>query len=445
MSVNTTEVLRRQQLALLGGEPVRRDPYPPHTTMIGEREKELVSQVLDSGILSGFAARNDHRWAGGKFVKQLEDILCAKFQVKHAVTFNSATSALHGSVAAAGVEPGDEVITTPLTMTATASCILMQGGVPVFSDVDDVAFNLDPRLLGRCVTPRTKAILTVNLCGQASELDDLKAQADGIGAVLIEDNSHAYGTRYKGRWTGTIGHMGVISFNYHKLLQTGEGGAVLTNDDEYAFRLRLFRNHGEALVEGFHREDIPSQLGWNYRMTELQAAVGIGQLEKLEELIAWRVRIGSHLTRRLTGHSFIIPPVVKPDREMTYYVYAMKFDREKAGISRDTFVKALQAEGLPLNDGYVAPLYRQPMYRTRRFFGRKGFPFVPGISDADPEKLYAEGRCPVAERLHDEVLITTWIVRYPQTERDMDEIVQGVEKVTDNLDALKRWECDRSA
>lgn len=445
MSVARPEILVRRPLALLGGEPIRRAPYPIHTTMIGDRERQLINEVLDSGVLSGFAARNDQRWVGGKFVKQLEEAFCARFGVRYAVTFHSATSALHGTVAAAGVEPGDEVITTPLTMTATASSILMHGGVPVFSDVEDVTFNLDPRVVIQSMTPRTKAILTVNLCGQASDLDELKARTDAIGAMLIEDNSHAYGAKYKGRWAGTIGQMGVVSFNYHKLLQTGEGGVVLTDDEELAFRLRLFRNHGEALVEGFHREDIPSQLGWNYRMTELQAAVGIGQLEKLEELIAWRVRIGSHLTRRLTGHSFIIPPVVKPDREMTYYVYAMKFDREKAGISRDTFVKALQAEGLPLNDGYVAPLYRQPMYRTRRFFGRKGFPFVPGISDADPEKLYAEGRCPVAERLHDEVLITTWIVRYPQTERDMDEIVQGVEKVTDNLEALKRWECDRSA
>jgi dTDP-4-amino-4,6-dideoxygalactose transaminase len=436
---------RHGRLALLGGEPIRCEPYPVHTTRIGEREKRLVAEVLDSGVLSGFAARNDPRWLGGPFVRRLEEAVCARFGSRFAVSFNSATSALHGTVMAAGVEPGDEVITTPLTMTATASSVLMHGGVPVFSDVDDVCFTLDPALVMRSASPRTKAIMTVNLCGQASELDDLKARADEIGAVLIEDNSHAYGARYRGRWTGTIGRMGVLSFNFHKLLQTGEGGVVLTDDEECAFRLRLIRNHGEALVEGFHREDLPSQLGWNYRMTELQAAVGIGQLEQLDDLIAWRVRLAARLAARLAGHPFLAPPVVKPDREMTYYVYTLKFDPVRAGLRRDTFVKAIQAEGLPLNGGYVPPLYRQPMYRTRRFFGRRGYPFLPGVSDADPEKLYADGCCPVAERLHDEVLITTWIVRYPQTERDMDQLADGIEKVTDNLDVLRRWDTDRNA
>jgi len=435
---------RHGKLALLGGEPVRQDPYPAHTTRIGEREKRLVNEVLESEALSGFAAKNDHRWAGGKFVRQLEEAFCARFGVRHAVTFNSATSALHGTVMAAGVEPGDEVITTPMTMTATASAILMQGGVPVFSDIDDVMFNLDPARVSGSMTPRTKAILTVNLCGQASELDELKTRADRIGAVLIEDNSHAYGTRYKGRWTGTIGQMSVVSLNFHKLIQTGEGGVVLTDDDEYALRLKLIRNHGEALVEGLHREDLPHQLGWNYRMTELQAAVGIGQLEKLDELIDWRVKLAERLSRKLNGHPFLVPPAVGPERTMTYYVYALKFLAEAAGITRDTFIRAVQAEGVPLNPGYVAPLYRQPMYRTRQFFGRKGYPFMPGVSDADPEKLYYEGRCPVAECMHDKVMITTWSVRYPLTEREMDEMALAVEKVTANLDALLKWQAGKA-
>ena len=341
---------------------------------------------------------------------------------------------------ALGIGPGDEVVTTPLTMTATASSILMQNAIPVFADVEDTTFNLDPKAVKSVIGPRTKAILTVDLYGQPSDLDALRQIADNVDAPLIEDNSQALGTRYKDRWTGTVGQMGVLSFNYHKPIQTGEGGAVLTDDEELAFRLKLIRNHGEACVEGFGREDVQAQLGWNYRMDELAAAVGIAQLEKLDFLTEWRMRLGEALTDKFKGHPFIESPAVREGCTTNYYVYAMKFNPVEAGVSRDTFVEALKAEGIWVNAGYIPPLYRQPMYQKRWAYGARGCPFTCGHAEVDPTELYRDGICPVAERLHDEILITTSMVKYPHTEREICELAEAIEKVSSGIEWLKEWE-----
>lgn len=217
-------------LAILGGEPVKKDIYPIHTTIIDDAEEKEAIEVLRGGHLSGFSARPGDRFLGGLKVKELEDRFCEYFRIENAVTFNSATSALHGAISAAKIGPGDEVITSSYTMSATSSSILHQNAIPIFADIEDRTYGLDPVSVRDRITERTKAILTVNLFGHPSRLNELKELADRYNLVLVEDNAQAPGALYHGQRTGTIGQMGIQSLNYHKTIQTGEGGVVITND-----------------------------------------------------------------------------------------------------------------------------------------------------------------------------------------------------------------------
>jgi perosamine synthetase len=420
------------KLALFGGNPVRSAPYPQHGTMIGEEEEREVIEVLRGQHLSGFSGTNTPRFYGGVKVKALEEAFSEKFGVRHAVSVNSATSALHCAVAATGVEPGEEIITSPYTMSATASAILMQNAVPVFADIDDETFCLDPESVERVVTPRTRAILTVNLFGHPSPLDELKTIADKHGLMLIEDNAQAPLAKYRGRFTGTIGAIGIQSLNYHKAIQTGEGGIALTDDPELALHMQLKRNHGEVVIGPMGREDLANMIGFNYRLTEVCAAIGLPQLEKLEILHEIRHRLAEQLTRQLTEFDFLTPPIVADGCTHAYYQYTMKFDERRAGVSRSLFAEAIRAEGISIAEGYVRPVYLEPMYQRRSAYGSGHFPF-----GTEEDVSYKEGICPVVERLWRSELLTTDICKHPNTEREVEEFVQAVGKVSKSMEQLR--------
>jgi len=420
------------KLALLGGTPVRSASYPQHSTMIGEEEEREVVGVLRGQHLSGFSGTNTPRFFGGLKVRALEAAFAEKFGVQHAVSVNSATSALHCAVAATGVEPGEEIITSPYTMSATASAILMENAVPVFADIEDETFCLDPESVERAVTPRTRAILTVNLFGHPSALDKLKAIADKHGLMLIEDNAQAPLSEYHGRLTGTIGEIGIQSLNYHKAIQTGEGGIALTDDSKLALHMQLKRNHGEVVVGPMGQEDLTNMVGFNYRLTEVCAAIGLPQLEKIERLHEIRLRLAGQLTRQLSEFDFLTPPAVNDGCTHAYYQYAMKFDESRAGISRALFAKAMRAEGVSVAEGYLRPIYLEPMYQKRNAYGKGNFPFGEAESVS-----YKAGICPVTERLWKSELLTTDICKYPNTEREVEEFVRAIEKVSNNVDYLR--------
>jgi perosamine synthetase len=424
---------QRSAPALLGGTPVRSKPFPKHTTMLDEAEKSLVLEVLNDGELSGFSGRPGPRFLGGPFVQRLEREVAAYFGVRHAVSFNSATSALHGTIAAAGIGPGDEVITSAFSMSSSASCVLMNNAIPVFADIEPRTFCLDPISVERRITSRTRAILTVNLYGHPSSLQRLGEIADARGLMLIEDNAQAAGARFNGRLAGTFGRMGVLSLNYHKAIQCGEGGLVITNDDELALRCQLIRNHGEVVAPDIGRGDLENQLGWNYRLSELGAAVAIPQFGKLERLVAIRRELSTHLTELLTPFGCLEPPTVIPGCTHTFYLFAITFDEAKAGLSRAAFARAMAAEGLPLNIGYVKPLYLQTMYQKRLAY-TKGCPFTCGHYDGDA--AYQKGLCPVTEEMHEKRLLISDICKYPNTTEDLRDFATAVEKVLDHADAL---------
>jgi len=418
------------KLALLGGQPVRTRPFPPPNSF-GEEELANLKEVLASGVLSGFIARGFEAFRGGKMVRRLEAGFCERFGVRHAIAVNSNTSGLHAALAAIGIEPGDEVIVPPYTMSATAAAVLHANGVPVFADIETRTYGLDPADVERKITKRTKAIMPVHLFGHPCRMDELQSVARRHGLRLIEDAAQSPGALYRGRPTGTLGDLGVFSLNQNKTITTGEGGVVLTNDDELALRVQLVRNHGEVCVEDLHYDNIPGTLGWNYRMTELEAAVGVAQLAKLDALNAHRQDLAAYLCERMRGMSGIEAPVTEPDCTHVYFCFPMRYDAQVVGLPRALFVKAMTAEGVPIGAGYVAPLYREPMYRRLQAYDRnRGFPFT---YDRSPEQVpdYSDGICPNCEALYERKLILHFYCRHPLTRGDMDDVLAAMEKVLD--------------
>ncbi len=415
-----------ERLALLGGKPVSTEPWP-ETNTIGQEEKKAVCEVLDSGVLSQFKAASGPDFLGGPRVKKMEDAWGEYFGVKHAVSFNSLTSGLYACIGAAGICPGDEVIVAPTTMVASVTCALVYGGIPVFADIDPDTFCLNPASIEAKVSPRTKAIVLVHLFGYPADVDKVMAIAEKHGLVVIEDCAQAPGAKLRGQYVGTFGHMAGFSLNYHKIIHAGEGGVIVTDDDNLALRLRLIRNHGEVLVAEMGVTELMNTFGGNYRMTEIEAAIAGEQLKKLERLVQPRVELGDYLSDRLGQLPGIKPSRPdEPSSRHVYYMYAMRYDEQTWGIPRELFVRAIRAEGIELRERYVQPVYLEPMFRHKVAFGR-GFPFSSRYYGA--EINYEPGLCPVAEAAYGHELIFGKFCRWPLTTKHMDEIVVAFEKV----------------
>jgi len=430
------------KLALLGGKPIRKDPFPYQNT-IGKEEKRAVIEVLDSGVLSKFVGEYGPDFYGGPHVRKLEAAVASRFGARYAIATNSATTALQAAVAATGIAPGDEVIVSPYTMSASATSILMQNAIPVFVDVQDDIFCLDPVAIRQRITPYTRAIMVTHLFGHPANMRGIQKIAEEHNLRVIEDAAQAVGASYDGKFAGTIGDAGILSLNFHKIIHTGEGGLILTNNDDIARRAQMVRNHGENVVEKMALTEIANTMGSNYRMTEIEAAIGLEQFRKLNGLIAHRNRLAAHLTKRLNKLGEVEPPVIYPNATHTFYAYAIKLDGEKLGVSRHTFTKALKAEGVAFNEGYVRPLYLLPMYQKRIAYGRDGFPWTSGHYKG--KVTYERGMCPVTERLYERELIWADVCHHPLTLDDVDDVADAFEKVVDHISELKAWECEHGS
>ena len=367
--------------------------------VITDEEIEAVTEVLRSGKLSGFSARPDNTFYGGKKVREFEKAFAEKFGVRYAVAFNSATAALHASVVACGVKSKDEVIVSPYTFTASASCVLHAGAKPVFADIQPDIFCIDPRQIAKAITSKTEAIIVVHLCGHPADMNEIMGMARILDIKVIEDSCQAIGAKYDGCYTGTVGDCGIFSFQNTKTITTGEGGMLVTNDSKIHKKACLVRNHGEVQS---------NTLGWNYRMGEMEAALGIVQLGKLDFLNDRRIELCNYMTEQLSEVDGLTPPVVYPDCKHTYYTYAIKYDADKIGVSRSEFTKRLKDKGIFIGEGYVKPLHLLPIYGGK------------------------EGDCPVAERMWKEELLVTDIFRYPMTLSDAKEIATEIKTITQN-------------
>ena len=412
-----------ERLALHGGPAAVRRPIPEFVG-IGAAERAAVLDFLDGqGPLSGFHGSARPTFFGGEQVRGFEAAWAERFGVRHAVSVNSATSALIAAMGAIGLSPGDEVITSPYTMTATAVAPLFYGGIPVFADIEPETFCLDPEEGERAITPRTRAILAVNIFGHPAQLARLRALADARGLYLVEDNAQAVLAEEDGRLAGTVGHVGVYSLNIHKHVQTGEGGVLVTDDADLARRLQLIRNHGENVIDWLGIEDLTNLVGYNFRMTELSAAVGRAQLARIDELVGRAEAVAQALTRGTADLPGFTPPHVRPGCRHNYFMWSARLDPARVGLPRADFCKALAAEGVPVAEGYVRPIYRIPLFQRRIAIGREGFPF------ALTDRTYPVGLCPVAEAMHETELLQFQPVSWAPDDEQVDMIVEAIRKV----------------
>jgi len=414
-------------LALAGGAAVRSKPFPPHP-IIGDEEKQAVLDVLNCGELSTFIAVQGEYFNGGQKIKEFERRFADYHSVRFAVAFNSATAALHAAVVAVGVEPGEEVIVPAYTFTSTATCVLMHNAIPVFADVDDEVFGLDADSIRQVFSPLTRAIIPVHLFGHPADMGPIVEFARAHGLRVIEDCAQAPGASYLGKRVGTIGDCGIFSFTENKNITTGEGGMLLTDDAQIADVARLVRNHGEIILEGQAERTYNSTiLGWNYRMTEMEAALGIIQFGRMDELNDRRIALAEYLSMRIEGIDGLVLPVVRAGSRHVFYIFAMRYVEKRLGMPRSLFVDALRAEGIPVGAGYVRPLYLSGLYHKNRPFA-----FVHYGGSA----RYDEGICPTIERLHSSELVTLAMVRPPATFKDMDDVAEAILKVVNGRDEL---------
>lgn len=418
------------RLAIDGGTPVRSRPFPDYRT-IGEEEKAAVAEVLDSGVLSAFLGTWSPEFLGGPRVRKLEDEWAAYFGVAHAVSMNSATSGIYAALGAAGIGPGDEVIVSPYTMSASAAGPLLYNAIPVFADIDPETFCISAETIRAVLTERTKAVVVVDIFGHPADMPAIMALAEERDLTVIEDAAQAPGARLGDHYTGTLGHIGIFSLNYHKHIHCGEGAVVVTDDAGLAERLQLIRNHAEVVIQQKPGgADLNNMLGFNYRMTEIEAAIASQQLKKLEGLLQSRIARADQLTDLLSPLKGLSTPAVRPDCVHAYYIYALRYDAARVGISRTRLAEALRAEGIPLSEGYVAPIYLQPMYQQRRLFGGTGSPWSDSAYTGFVS--YDRGICPVTERMHYEELIYTGAIHGGLTPEDVQDIAEAFHKVTDH-------------
>jgi perosamine synthetase len=419
-------------LAINGGVPVMQGPLDIHN--VGQEEIDAAIRVIRQGPLSGFAAVAGDRFLGGTEVRAFEREFSEKFGARHSVGFNSATTALHAAVVALGVGPGDEVILPPYTMSASATAVMMNGAVPIFADIDAKTFCIDPKSVEARITQNTKAIMAVDLFGQPSDFGALLPIARRHGLKVIEDNAQSPGARWCGRAAGTIGDIGIFSLNLHKTMQTGEGGILVTNDDTFALRAQLARNHGEVVVDDMPNYAGGPIFGSNYRMTEIVAAMARVQLKRLDTLVAHHRAQAALLTKALSEVPGLTPAYVHPDNYHVFHRFAITVDEGILGISRDTLVAAMRAEGFPMSKGYVKPIYLLPVFQTRRAFNNTSFPFEFENYDGNPD--YSKGLCPVAERLYEREFTFTDVVQYPYTEIHVELFIAALKKVVEHKDEL---------
>lgn len=427
-------------LAIKGGAPLRTHNFPGYNT-IDEAEKKAVLRVMDSGILSKYLGAWSEDFYGGPEVLALEKEWAAKFKVKHAFSVNSNTSGLIAAVGAVGISPGDEVIVGPTSMAISAVAPLFYGAIPVFADIESDTYCLDPKSVESKITSKTRAIIVVDLFGHPYNRDAINAIAKKYNLKVIEDAAQAPGALYDGQFAGTLGDIGVFSLNYHKHIHCGEGGIVVTNDDDLAERISLIRNHAESVVAAKGVKNLVNMVGFNFRMTEIEAAIAREQLKKLDHLVEGRIHSAQYLRKKLQQIPAITGGDPATNCQHVYYVQPFNFNSEIAGVNRNDFIRAVKAElkcdckyregeGPLIGFGYVKPIHLQPVFQQKIAIGKDGFPFNLGNPD------YSMGICPVAERLHTEQIIHTTMFGPHFSKNDLNDVANAFFKVWENRHEL---------
>jgi perosamine synthetase len=383
-------------------EPIRDSYLPYGRQWIDEQDIEAVIEVLKGDYLTT-----------GPYVSTFEQAVAQYVGAKYAVAFSNGTAALHGACFAAGISEGDEVITAPMTFAASANCVLYQGGVPVFADIDEKTYNIDPNKIEEKITDQTKAIIPVDFTGQPVDLDRILEIAKKYNLVVIEDAAHALGATYKGRKIGSISDMTMFSFHPVKHITSGEGGIITTNNKEYYEKLLQFRSHGitrnkEKLNEYHGPWYYEMQfLGYNYRMTDIQAALGTSQLKKIDKFVELRRKYVAMYNEAFKDMDEIITPFQHEDGESSWHLYIIRLKLDKLTASRREIFEALQQQNIGVNVHYI-PVHFQPYYQ---------------------QLGYKKGICPNAEKLYEEMIT---LPLFPaMSEKDVNDVIKAVKRTID--------------
>ncbi len=423
----------KDKLAINGGEKAILKSFKKYNS-IGSEEVSAAKLVIESGVLSNYLGKWGPNFFGGPKVKEFEKNCEEYFNVKHAITVNSWTSGLVAAVGAIGIEPGDEIIVPPWTMCATATAILHWNAIPVFADIENDTFCINPESIEKNISKYTKAIITVDIGGHPSNTAEINKIAKKYNLKVISDTAQAPGALNNGQFAGTLTDIGGFSLNYHKHIHTGEGGVLVTNDDHLAERMYLIRNHAEAAVGDMKIEDLSNMLGHNFRLGEIECAIGIEQLKKLEYLVKTRQKAAEKLTESLMNLKGLTTPIVKNGYTHSYYMYFMKIDERITGVSRDKIFDALQAEGIPGLSKKFANLHLLPLYQKKIAYGNKGFPWTSDLCKRDIS--YQKGICPVAENLHDSTYIGFEMCLFELSNDYIEMMIKAFKKVWDNLNFI---------
>lgn len=415
-------------LALNGGPKAFDVDLPAHP-IVGAPERTAVERVFERNQFSEFLATPGKPFLGGIEVRAFEERVARDSGCAYGVAYNSWTSGLHGAVAACGVRALEYVYVTPWSFTSSATCALMNNAIPVFVDVDPRTGNIGPEQLETAIAryPGGKALVLVHLFGLPADMDSILDICARHGIRIIEDAAQAPGATYKGHPIGSLGTCGGFSFTQSKTVMSGEGGVLVTNDEQVAEVARMVRNHGEVLQA--KRTYNSEFLGMGYRMTEIDAAIGHAQWERLGELNTTRRTLNARFRKHIENLcDFITFPSADYTHEHAYYVTPLWFDAQKAGLTRARFCEALTAEGIPLGQGYVKPLYLQDLYQKRRHLA-----LDPRFNSID----YSPGICPNAEHLHTERCFLLPFLRAPMGDDLLAQLCATFEKVIAHVPSLR--------
>jgi perosamine synthetase len=398
---------------------------------IDKEEILAVSKVMKTGVLSKYLASSGKYFNGGPQVLKFEDAIKKYFKVKYALTLNSWTSGLIASVGALDVSPGDEIIVTTWSMCASATAIVHWNCIPVFADIDPETYNIDPKSIEKKITKKTKAIMTVDIFGQSCDIKSILKIAKKNNLKVISDSAQSIGSKVGNKFAGTLSDIGGYSLNYHKHINTGEGGIIVTNNKKLFRRASLIRNHAEAVLKKGNRKDFSNMVGFNFRLGEIEAAIGIQQLKKLNKLIIYRQKMVQILNEGLKDLKYLKIPKNFKNNTHIYYLYPLTLDTIKAKISRKIIVKRLKQLGVPgLIEGYEI-IHKLPMFKKKIAYGTKNFPW---ILNQKKNKIFSKKtKLNVAENLHKKDFFAIELCLYNFTKNDMNFIVKCFKKVWKDL------------